>query len=145
MAPIMPITTPITSTMNAIQVASPVVTKNSLKKLFGSLKAWSKPQCLSDATAMMASPAPDEALHHALGDERDPHEPVRRADELHHLDLAPPGEGREADRVDDQEQRRREQDEREHDEDQPDRVGGVDQALERLTGRLDLVDALLRS
>ena len=89
-----------------------MVTKNSLKKLLRSLNAWSKPKCLSDAHRDDREPGADEALHHALGDERDAHEPVRRADELHHLDLAATGERGQADRVDDEEQRRRQQHER---------------------------------
>ena len=83
----------------------------------------------------------DRALHEALGHERDPHEPVRRADELHDLDLAPAGEGREADRVHDQEQRRREQDaghERERIADVP---GDLDDAVDLVLGGEHFVDA----
>ena len=54
----------------------------------------------------------DRALHEPLGHERDADEPVRRADELHDLDLAAAGVGGQADRVHDQEQRGREQDTR---------------------------------
>ena len=58
----------------------------------------------------------DRALHEALGHERHAHEPVRRADELHDLDLTPARERREPDRVHDQEQRRREQHAGQHEE-----------------------------
>ena len=44
----------------------------------------------------------DQALDEALDHERHPDEPVGGADELHHLDLAPPGEHRHADRVEDE-------------------------------------------
>ena len=37
--------------------------------------------------------AADDALHDAFGEERHPHEEVRRADELHHLDLSSTGVG----------------------------------------------------
>ena len=52
-----------------------------------------------------------------LEHERSAHEPVRRADELHHLDLTSPREDRQPDRVRDQQDRRDQQDggrEREH-------------------------------
>src|SRR3954454_17922848 len=86
---------------------------------------------------------PDEALDHPLGDERDAHEPVRRADELHHLDLAPAGERRQPDRVHDEEQRRREEHEAKAVKEESNGVGDVDEALERLTGRRDRIHALL--
>ena len=52
-----------------------------------------------------AASAADEALQQALEHERDADEPVGRADELHHLDLASSGEHRRADRVPDQQHR----------------------------------------
>ena len=71
----------------------------------------------------------DRALHESFGHERHAHEPVRRADELHHLDLAPAGERREPDRVHDQEQRRREQHRRPSMKNaQPDPLRDVEQA-----------------
>ena len=48
-----------------------------------------------------------EPAEQALDHERAADEPVRRADELHHLDLTPPREDREPDRVRDQQRRRR--------------------------------------
>ena len=48
----------------------------------------------------------DDAADQTLEHERAADEPVRRADELHHLDLPPPREDREPDRVRDQERRR---------------------------------------
>ena len=56
-------------------------------------------------TAQRASPA--DAAEQPLEHERAADEPVRRADELHHLDLASPREDREPDRVRDQQRRRR--------------------------------------
>ena len=52
----------------------------------------------------------DEACQDALEHEGPAHVPVRRADELHHLDLAPASEDREADRVRDEDRRGREED-----------------------------------
>ena len=49
----------------------------------------------------------EHALDEALDHERHADEPVRGADELHHLDLAPAGEHGHADRVEDQQRRRR--------------------------------------
>src|SRR5215207_5139230 len=79
-------------------------------------------------------------LHQALGHERDSHEPVRGADELHDLDLAPAGEGGEPDRVHDQEQRRRDEDRRDCDEPVPEEVRDVDELLDRLVGGDRLID-----
>ncbi len=61
-------------------------------------------RCTSRITAReRAGDAAEQPLDH----ERAAHEPVRRADELHHLDLTPPREDREPDRVRDQERRGR--------------------------------------
>ena len=60
-------------------------------------------------TATRAAERAGDALHHALEHERDADEPVRRADELHHLDLASSGKGGQPDRVHDQEERREQQ------------------------------------
>ena len=88
----------------------------------------------------------DRALHEPFGHERHAHEPVRRADELHHLDLAPARERREADRVHDQEQRRRQQHAGHRDEGEPDPAGRGQQALDLLLrGGDDGVDAGLAS
>ena len=64
-----------------------------------------RPPCRSGAGPPPASGA-DKAADQPLEHERAADEPVRRADELHHLDLTPPGEDREPDRVRDQERRR---------------------------------------
>ena len=58
-------------------------------------------------TAPQANSAPSEPLDEPLQDERDADEPVGRADEPHHLDLAASGEDRGLDRVEDQQHRRR--------------------------------------
>src|SRR5438045_4132272 len=58
---------------------------------------------------------PGETAEQPFDHERPAHEPVGRADELHHLDLAPPGDDRGPDRVGDDERRRDDQhDDREH-------------------------------
>src|SRR5436853_552785 len=80
------------------------------------------------------------SLHQPLGHERDPHEPVRRADELHDFDLAPTSERGEPDRVHDQEQRRRDQDRRDGYEHVAKEVRDIDELLDRLVGGYRLVD-----
>ena len=62
---------------------------------------------LPSTSSTTATSAPARPQSSALDHERAAHEPVRRADELHHLDLAPPREDREPDRVRDQHRRRR--------------------------------------
>ena len=62
---------------------------------------------LAPQTNPHASTAPTRPWMQALDHERDADEPVRGADELHHLDLAAAGEHGGADRVPDQHDRRR--------------------------------------
>ena len=80
-------------------------------------------QVLEPEDAADGEPGADAALHQAFGHERDADEPVRRADELHHLDLAAAGERGEPDRVHDEEQRRRDQHERDRHEHVAEEVG----------------------
>ena len=65
---------------------------------------------------------PGESAEQALEHERPAHEPVRRADELHHLDLTPAREDRETDRVRDQQCRCGEQEDDGDDEEHLDHV-----------------------
>ena len=84
---------------------------------------------------------PDEAAQQPLEHERAADEPVRRADELHHLDLAAAREDREPDRVRDQDHRRDQQHDHHHEEDDPDPLADLEDALRRLLPVLDLLDA----
>src|SRR3546814_20157905 len=78
---------------------------------------WSSDVCSSDLDA--------------LDDERHADEPVRGADELHHLDLAPPGEHRHADGVEAEHQRGDPEHHGRGEEAQADLVEGLLDALDR--------------
>ena len=135
-----PISTPRPRTMNEIFVA---VGARDVEGSEESVRAV-EPRVEADLERPHDTDAQDRAdqpLHEALGHERHPHEPVRGADELHDLDLAATGERGQADRVDDQEQRRHQQHDRQSDEDQPGGVGGAEQTAQGFLGRLDRVDA----
>ena len=67
-------------------------------------------------------------------------EPVRRADELHHLDLAAPREDREPDRVRDQDRGGDEQDDAPDEEDRADDRRHLEDALGLLLAVLHLLD-----
>ena len=69
--------------------------------------------------------------------ERPAHEPVRRTDELHHLDLTASGEDRQADRVSDQQRRRDEQNDHGDEEHPPDPRRHLQDPLRRLLAVLD--------
>ena len=72
--------------------------------------------------------------------ERAAHEPVRRADELHDLDLTTAREDRQADRVRDQQRRCHKQEEDRDDEEDLDHVRKLEHAVRRLLAVVDLVD-----
>ena len=83
--------------------------------------------------------APNDADHHALDHEGPADEPVGRADQPHHLDLAAARVDREADRVRDQEQRGDAEQHGDHGEQDLDRAGDLADLL-GLIGDLDLLD-----
>src|SRR5918999_1636404 len=80
-----------------------------------------------------------QAAEKTLEHERAAHEPVRRTDELHHFDLTPPGEDREANRVRDQQDRRDQQD---HDRDHEHTFDHAGHAQNSAGGLLSVLDAL---
>src|SRR2546421_5205924 len=82
-----------------------------------------------------AHKACDQPLQH----ERAANEPVRGADELHHLDLAPPGEDGEPDRVGDQKSRGDEQDEHRDHEHELDHARDAEDPLGRLLAVVEVV------
>src|SRR3546814_17681323 len=90
---------------------------------------WSSDVCSSDLDA--------------LDDERHADEPVRGADELHHLDLAPTGEHGHADGVEDEHQRGDQEHHGRGEEAHADLVEGLLDALDDLEGEPHLVDARL--
>ena len=96
---------------------------------------------LPSRSSKTAASEPDEAAEQALEHERAAHEPVRRADELHHLDLAAAGEDREPDRVRDQEHRRDQQHDHRDEEDDPDPRADLEDALRGLLAVLHPLDA----
>ena len=77
----------------------------------------------------------DEPAQQAFDHERAAHEPVRRADELHHLDLASAREDRQPDRVRDQQHGCREQDDDGDEEDDLDHARDLEDPLRRSAGR----------
>ncbi len=79
-----------------------------------SKRVWQRiyERLLGDRQQQHGEHSAHRADQHALDHERPADEPVRRADELHHLDLAPAGEDRQAHRVRDQ--RDRGEDEQRH-------------------------------
>src|SRR5215204_228434 len=72
---------------------------------------------------------PEDAADQPLDHERAAHEPVRRAHELHHLDLASAREDREADRVRDQQGRRDHEHDHGDEEERGDRRRDLDDAV----------------
>ena len=82
-----------------------------------------------------------QAAEEALDHERPAHEPVGRADELHHLDLPPAREDREPDRVRDEEYGCCEEDDHRDEEDDLDHACDLEDPLRRLLPVLDAIDS----
>ena len=135
-----PIAAPIPSTRNPMPSASADVTRNVEIRFWAMVPEQVRDDDLERPHQPEREARPDRALHEALGHERHADEPVRRADELHHLDLTTSGEGGQPDRVHDQEQRRREQHDRHRDEGEPDPPGRRQEALDLLSGGDHRVD-----
>src|SRR5579862_3439015 len=84
----------------------------------------------------------DDALEEPFEHERAADEPVRRTHELHHLDLAPPREDRQPDRVRDQEHGRADEQHDGDEEDERDHLRDREHALRRLVAPLHALAAL---
>ena len=82
----------------------------------------------------------DEPAQKPFHHERAAHEPVRRPDELHHLDLAPAREDRQPDRVRDQQHGRDQQHEHGDEEHDLDHAGDLEDPLGRLLPVLHALD-----
>src|SRR5919198_1131388 len=81
---------------------------------------------------------PGEAGHQTFQHERSADEPVRRAHELHHLDLAAPREDREANGVPDQDRRGDDEDDHGEDEEDVDPLRDLEQPVRGLLAVADV-------
>ena len=103
---------------SARSAGTPAPARPGRSRARGAGSPAARPPCRATSKNTASSGAAEPA-EQPLDHERAADEPVRRADELHHLDLAAPREDREPDRVRDQQRRGDEQDRRRDREDRP--------------------------
>ena len=139
--PIIPTTAPMPRMITiTIVIWSPATTIASKPESSGNAATPAVQRLLTNHSPHAGDDAADQALDQTLEHERDADEPVGRADELHHLDLASSGEHRRADRVPDQQHGREHERDRETGRVEPDEALQLGDQVDLVLGELDGVD-----